>query len=153
MHACRQAGSLTTDVIVVSHVCRRTLLSLLRHARYLLKYHYLSTSDDGKPWGMLLHRSTHVRWVCCCCRSAGQVQLYTDLWLHEVLLPQDNLVAAGLAYHMCDLLLPELAAVCSSSGSGGASAAPQQTTLLALLEPFCQALARTRDPALVYRLR
>jgi hypothetical protein len=78
------------------------------------------------------------------------VQLYTDLWLSEVLLPHDNRVAAGLGYHLCDVLLPELAAVCSSGGGGSPL---QEHTLLALLEPFCQALARTRDPALIYRLR
>lgn len=75
---------------------------------------------------------------------------YTALWLREVLLPQEPRVAAGLAYHLCDLLLPELAVVCGGEAAGPA---PQQPTLLALVEPYCQALARTGDKALVYRLR
>lgn len=75
--------------------------------------------------------------------------LYTDLWLHQVLLPSDNLVASGLAYHLCDVLMPELSAVVAA----GDGPQPQPQELASLLEPFCQALANTRDPALIYRLR
>lgn len=80
--------------------------------------------------------------------------MYTQLWLTRVLLPADSHIARGLAYHLCDVLLPELSAVAAAAPSNGsARGVPQQATLRTLLEPFCQALARTRDPALIFRLR
>lgn len=74
-----------------------------------------------------------------------------DFWLQEVLLPRDTLVAVGVAYHLTDLLLPELARCLQEGGAKGA--APGDATLRVLLEPFCAALAATHHPALVHRLR
>ena len=68
-------------------------------------------------------------------------------WLSHVLVPGDTLAAAGVAYHLADLLLPELGRV---AGEGGA---PDAATLARLLQPFAAALAATDNPALVYRLR
>jgi hypothetical protein len=79
------------------------------------------------------------------------VQRLADFWLAEILLPGDTLVAAGVAYHLADLLLPELAACLADGGSGGA--VPDDATLRLLLEPFCRALAGAFNPAMVYRLR
>ena len=73
-----------------------------------------------------------------------------DFWLQEMLMPQDTLAAAGVAYHLTDLLLPELAGCVQAEGGGEA---PDNHTLRLLLDPFCRALASTRDAALVYRLR
>lgn len=72
-----------------------------------------------------------------------------DFVLHEIMVPGDTLVSAGVASHLTDLLLPEL----SKCVAEGGAAAPSDITLHALLDPFCQALAATTNPALIYRLR
>ncbi|RMZ56872.1 hypothetical protein APUTEX25_002961, partial [Auxenochlorella protothecoides] len=72
----------------------------------------------------------------------------TSFWLEEILLPTDTLSATGFAYHLTDLLLPELQRVVTS-----AAEQPSAVALAALLEPFCQALAQTGNPALQFRLR
>lgn len=78
------------------------------------------------------------------CRAA-------DFWLGEVLQPSDTLAAAGLAYHLADLLLPELGKCVAEAGPRGA--APDDATLRRLLHPFAAALAGTSNPAMVHRLR
>lgn len=83
-------------------------------------------------------------------RQARRVQRVADFWLGEVLLPGDTLAAAGVAFHLADLLLPELAK-CVAEGSVGA--APDDATLRMLLEPFCRALAGAATPAMIHRLR
>lgn len=72
-------------------------------------------------------------------------------WLDEVLLPSDTLAAAGVAYHLADLLLPELGK-CVAEG-GPRAAAPDDATLRRLLDPFAAALAATSNPAMVHRLK
>lgn len=84
------------------------------------------------------------------CRQARRAQRLADFWLREILLPSDTLPAAGVAFHLADLLLPELAR-CAAGGSGGG--APDDATLRTLLEPFCRALAAAATPAMIYRLR
>ncbi|KAL4458010.1 hypothetical protein ABPG75_012875 [Micractinium tetrahymenae] len=82
--------------------------------------------------------------------QARRVQRLADFWLGEILVPSDTLAAAGVAFHLADLLLPELAK-CVAEGGGGA--APDDATLRALLEPFCRALAAAATPAMIHRLR
>ena len=81
-------------------------------------------------------------------RDSSLVEEYAAFWKDEVLLPSDTLAAAGVAYHISDLLLQELSGVVAQPG-----AAPAATTLETLLEPYCAALAATRDAVLVRRLR
>ncbi|KAI3435489.1 hypothetical protein D9Q98_001555 [Chlorella vulgaris] len=80
-----------------------------------------------------------------------RIQRLAHCWLHDVLLPGDTLAAAGVAYHLVDLMLPELEACVVYTGANGAVA--MDHTLRPLLEPFCAALAATSSPALVVRLR
>lgn len=74
-----------------------------------------------------------------------------DFWRDEILLPTDGLAAAGLAYHLADLLLPELSG-CVAEG-GPRAAVPDAATLRRLLDPFAAALAGADSPALAHRLR
>ncbi len=85
------------------------------------------------------------------CRQEQRVSRAADFWLSEVLVPSDTLVAAGVAYHLADLLLPELGK-CVAEG-GPRAAAPDDATLRRLLEPFGAALAATSNPAMVHRLK
>lgn len=80
-------------------------------------------------------------------RDMGPVERVADFLQGEVLLATDEHPAAGLSYHLADVWVPELLGVCST-GRAAPSAA-----LHALLEPFWRALAHTRRPALVHRLR
>lgn len=79
------------------------------------------------------------------------MQRVADFWREEVLLPSDRVAAAGVAYHLADLLLPELSRCVSEGGPRGA--VPDDATLRSLLEPFAAALAAADTPAMVYRLR
>lgn len=85
------------------------------------------------------------------CRQHRRVQRLAQHWQQEVLLPADTLLAAGLAYHLADLALPELAR-CVAEGGPGARP-PGDASLRLLLQPFCAALASTDSPALLLRLR
>lgn len=82
-----------------------------------------------------------------------RVQRLADFWLAEILVPHDTLNAAGVAFHLSDLLLPELANCLQQGSSGSSGAAPDDATLRTLLEPFCRALAAAPAPALIHRLR
>lgn len=64
----------------------------------------------------------------------------------DVLLSTDSHPAAGLTYHLADVYVVELKEVCR----GGA---PSAAVLQALLEPFCQVLAKTNRAAFLPRLR
>jgi hypothetical protein len=64
----------------------------------------------------------------------------------DVMLSTDSHPAAGLTYHIADVFVVELKEVCR----GGAPAAD---VLQALLEPFCQTLAKTNRAAFLPRLR
>lgn len=54
-----------------------------------------------------------------------------------------------MAYHVIDLLLPELTRVVGEAGKG---AFPSKKTLETLLDPFCAAAATTKDAVLIRRL-
>lgn len=82
------------------------------------------------------------------CRRAEEVRELTGIWLEQVLLPEDTLAATGFAYHLIDLLIPELQRAVTS-----AEQRPPAAALALLLEPFCQALARGNNPTLLNRLR
>lgn len=81
------------------------------------------------------------------------MQRVAAFWRDEVLLPSDGLAAAGLAYHLADTLLPELAGCVGEAAPGARGGAPDDATLRALLDPFCAALAGADSPAMLYRLR
>ena len=72
----------------------------------------------------------------------------TACWLPEALLPQEAHASNGFAYHLTDLFLVELRRVVTAPEERPGSAA-----LLALLEPFCQALAQSDHEPLMARLR
>lgn len=82
------------------------------------------------------------------CRDEETVQAFGDFWRDEMLLPHDTLVAAGVAYHVADMLLPQLKIVVAE-----AAAPPPAAALAALFSPFCAALGDSGDPVLVRRLR
>ncbi|PSC72643.1 Ribosomal RNA processing 1 B [Micractinium conductrix] len=90
-----------------------------------------------------------LRQLQACSWQERRVARLADFVLHEIMVPGDTLVSAGVASHLTDLLLPEL----SKCVAEGGAAAPSDITLHALLDPFCQALAATTNPALIYRLR
>lgn len=64
---------------------------------------------------------------------------YTTFFREHILQPTDNLAAVGLAYHLADLVLPELRAV------AGDKRLPERA-VLALLEPFMAALQAVETP-------
>lgn len=101
---------------------------------------------------MWLVRKPHLPLACPAalplCRDQPQLAVFTGLWQHEVLCPADTLAAAGVAYHLADILLPELQKMARESGQ-----APDAAALSTLLEPFCQALAVARAPAMVHRVQ
>ena len=72
----------------------------------------------------------------------------TACWLPEALLPQEAHASNGFAYHLTDLFLVELRCVVTAPEERPGSAA-----LLALLEPFCQALAQSDHEPLMARLK
>lgn len=76
------------------------------------------------------------------------VSQYTALLQSEVLLPTDNQRATGLAYHVCDVWLPEVIKVVSESNKP-----PSSATLALLLQPFCEALTHADEVAMVRRVR
>lgn len=71
---------------------------------------------------------------------------FMDYIQDAVLLGTDSHPAAGLAYHIADVFVAELASV-SRAGR------PPAAALKALLQPFCQTLARTSRAAFLPRLR
>lgn len=64
----------------------------------------------------------------------------------DVLLSTDSHPAAGLTYHLADVYVAELTEVCRAG-------APSTGVLAALLEPFCQVLAKSSRAAFLPRLR
>ncbi len=81
-----------------------------------------------------------------CSRDAALVGRYADFLQHEVLLPADHVSAAGLAFHVGDLLVSELRAVAAGAPVPGAA-------LAALLAPFAAALQKAPDQAALGRTR
>jgi ribosomal RNA-processing protein 1 len=79
------------------------------------------------------------------CRDAKVIERYTAFMTEEVLLPRDTLATAALGYHLADLWIPEL--LSAAAGESVPAAA-----LAALLEPFCQFLARTQQVAGIPRV-
>lgn len=65
---------------------------------------------------------------------------------NDVMLSTDSHPAAGLTYHIADVFVVELKEVCR----GGT---PSADVLQALLEPFCQVLAKSNRAAFLPRLR
>ena len=80
------------------------------------------------------------------CRDIELTTQFMDYIQDSVLLGTDSHPAAGLAYHMADVFVAELATV-------SRAARPPAAALKALLEPFCQTLARTSRAAFLPRLR
>ena len=64
----------------------------------------------------------------------------------DVMLNTDSHPAAGLMYHLADVFAVELREVCRG-------AAPPAAVLEALLEPFCQVMAKTQRAPFLARLR
>ncbi len=80
-------------------------------------------------------------------RDLAVLQPIAEFWQSGVLLPNDVKVAQGVAYHLADVLLTELAGVCENATPSPGPA------VAALLEPFVQALATTHDKPLVHCMR
>lgn len=74
---------------------------------------------------------------------------YMDFLSSRVLQPTDGIRAVGLAYHVTDVFLPELARVVSE----GSSKPPQGSILVVLLQPFVDALVAAGEAAPIRRLR
>lgn len=74
---------------------------------------------------------------------------YMDFLRASVLQPTDGIRAVGLAYHVTDVFLPELARVVSE----GSSKPPQGEILEVLLQPFVDALVAAGEAAPIRRLR
>lgn len=70
---------------------------------------------------------------------------YTDFLKKHVLQPADTLPAVGLAYHIADIMLPELQAV------AGEKRLPERV-ILAMLDPFIDTM-KTGEQAMLHRLR
>lgn len=103
------------------------------------------------------------------------MQPYTAYLRERLLLPSDTIHAVGLAYHVCDVFVPELRGALAAAspsfqqqqqqGSGKRKAPQQQeqqgqqgaalpaAALHALLEPFSATLARAEDQAMITRVR
>lgn len=64
----------------------------------------------------------------------------------DVLLNTDSHPAAGLMYHLGDVFAVELREVCRAGP-------PPAAALGALLEPFCQVMAKTQRAPFLARLR
>lgn len=64
----------------------------------------------------------------------------------DVMLNTDSHPAAGLMYHLTDVFAVELREVCRA-------AAPPAAALKALVEPFCQVMAKTQRAPFLPRLR
>ena len=82
------------------------------------------------------------------CRDSAELAEFAAFWTKEVLLPEDTVAAAGFAYHIADIVLPELTRVVGESGNP-----PSNKVLAALFEPFYMAAAKTRDNVLVGKLQ
>ena len=65
---------------------------------------------------------------------------------NNVLLATDSHPAAGLTYHLADVYVVEMTEVCRTGP-------PSAAVLAALLEPFCQVLAKSSRAAFLPRLR
>ncbi|MEW5318831.1 MAG: hypothetical protein WDW38_010017 [Sanguina aurantia] len=74
---------------------------------------------------------------------------YMDFLSSRVLQPTDGIRAVGLAYHVTDVFLPELARVVSE----GSRQPPQGSILVVLLQPFVDALVAAGEAAPIRRLR
>ncbi len=75
------------------------------------------------------------------------MERYTSLLHHRLLLPSDTLSAAGVAYHVSDLLVGELRGAVGDKGGPVPGAA-----LEALLLPFVEAL-RVGEEVALHRIR
>ena len=84
--------------------------------------------------------------VAIACRDIELTTQFMEYIQDTVLIGTDSHPAAGLAYHIADVFVAELASV-SRAGR------PPAAALKALLEPFCQTLARTSRAAFLPRLR
>ena len=62
-------------------------------------------------------------------------------------MPKDTLIATGFAYHVADLMIPELQKIVQRTGSP-----PSRPALMLLLMPFGNAAALSHDDVLVGRL-
>lgn len=79
-------------------------------------------------------------------RDLTVVQQFMTYIEKDVLLSTDSHPAAGLTYHLADVYVAELTEVCRAGP-------PSSVVLAALLEPFCQVLAKSSRAAFLPRLR
>ncbi|GLI61545.1 hypothetical protein VaNZ11_003936 [Volvox africanus] len=92
---------------------------------------------------MLIRKFIHSMLACLKASKwqADLVQRYAEYLHHHVLVPSDNLLAAGVAYHCGDVLLDELRGVANGK-------AIPASALSSLLEPFTAALQNGEQAAL-----
>lgn len=98
---------------------------------------------------LLLIRKFISQALACLQKATWNSQLlgrYTDFLQQEVLLPADHVSAAGLAFHVGDLLVSELRSVTGGTPLPAAA-------LATLLAPFAVALQKAADQAALVRTR
>lgn len=74
----------------------------------------------------------------------------------HVLLPSDNYRSLGITYHFADIFLPELKRMVALAVEGGANAAravPSSEAIMALVQPFVNALAVADDAPMLVRIK
>lgn len=79
-------------------------------------------------------------------REPKALSALNDLLLQSCLVPTDDFAAAGVAYHLADIYVEELAGVAE-----GEPVPPAALSLL--LEPFVAAISTTPSQALINRIR
>ncbi|GIL67023.1 hypothetical protein Vafri_20412 [Volvox africanus] len=92
---------------------------------------------------MLIRKFIHSMLACLKASKwhADLVQMYAEYLHHHVMVPGDNLLAAGVTYHCGDVLLDELRGVANGK-------AIPASALSSLLEPFTAALQNGEQAAL-----
>ena len=81
------------------------------------------------------------------CRDVDIIEEYSNLWKDKVLLlPTPNDLGAGLAYHLCDVVVAEL--VKMEDNARGA----QHDALMAILSPFIDCISQTRNKILIKKI-
>lgn len=74
------------------------------------------------------------------------IEQYSDFFRDAVLLPADEVCAAGLAYHLADIFMTELKALAAESPPGAEA-------LAALLRPFSSALQSCGHAIMLERIK
>jgi ribosomal RNA-processing protein 1 len=84
--------------------------------------------------------------------KTSQVQAFSTFLQNNVMLPEDTLPAAGVSYHIADIIIPELQNIVENNKNINNSP-PSDATLKLLLAPFIKTTQLTGDPALLARLK